>query len=99
MGQRWPAAGLGALSVAMHAWDLVKDVVVIFITSTIVWSQANNREGTQPRPSTKNWMFLTKLKTELPHDPAIPLLDLYLEKTLTKIYMHPSVHSSTIYNS
>ena len=35
-----------------------------------------------------------------PYDPAIPLLGIYLDKTLTQVrYMHPSVHSSTIYNS
>ena len=25
MGRWWPAAGLGALSVAVHAWDLLKE--------------------------------------------------------------------------
>ena len=30
-----------------------------------------------------------KLKTELPHDPATPLLGTYLEKTNSKRYMHP----------
>ena len=43
----WSATGLGALSVAAHAWDLLKEVTIIFITSTIVWAQVNNREGTQ----------------------------------------------------
>ena len=34
------------------------------------------------------------------YDSAIPLLGIYLEKTLTQVrYMHPSVQSSTIYNS
>ena len=28
------------------------------------------------------WRFLKKLKVELPYDPAIPLLGIYLEKTL-----------------
>ena len=28
------------------------------------------------------WRFLKKLKTELPYDPAIPLLGMYLEKTV-----------------
>ena len=28
------------------------------------------------------WRFLKKLKTELPYDPAIPLLGIYLEKTI-----------------
>ena len=45
------------------------------------------------------WKFLKKLKIELPYDPAIPLLGIYLEKTNSKRYMHPNVHSSIIYNS
>ena len=28
------------------------------------------------------WRFLKKLKIELPHDPAIPLLSIYPEKTI-----------------
>ena len=44
-----------------------------------------------------------KTKIELPYDPAIPLLGIYLEKAEALInlkrYMHPNVHSSTIYNS
>ena len=28
------------------------------------------------------WRFLRKLKTELPYDPAIPLLSIYLDKTI-----------------
>ena len=32
-------AGLGALSAAVPAWDLLKEVAIIFITSTIVWPQ------------------------------------------------------------
>ena len=36
--------GLGALSIAVHAWDLLKHIAIIFITSTIVWPQVNNRE-------------------------------------------------------
>ena len=30
------AAGLGALTVAVHVWDILKEVTIIFITSTIV---------------------------------------------------------------
>ena len=29
MGQLWPAAGSGALSVAVYAWDLLKEVTII----------------------------------------------------------------------
>ena len=35
----------------------------------------------EPLPRTV-WMFLKKLKIELPYDPAIPLLGIYLEKTI-----------------
>ena len=30
------------------------------------------------------WRFLKKLKTELPYDPAIPLLGIYLEKSMVQ---------------
>ena len=30
------------------------------------------------------WSFLKKLKIELPYDPAIPLLGIYLEKTIIR---------------
>ena len=39
VGRWWPAAGLGALSVSVPAWDLLKEVAIIFITSTIIWPQ------------------------------------------------------------
>ena len=45
VGQRWPAAGSGAPSVAVRAWDLLKEVAIIFITSTIVWSQVKQEGG------------------------------------------------------
>ena len=28
-----------ALSIAVHAWDLLKEVTIIFIASTMVWTQ------------------------------------------------------------
>ena len=37
VGQWWPTAGLGALSEAVPEQDLLKEVAIIFITSTIVW--------------------------------------------------------------
>ena len=45
LGQRWPAAGLGALSVAMHSWDLLKEIAIIFITFIILWPQVNLYTG------------------------------------------------------
>ena len=58
---------LGALSVAVHTWDLLKEVTRIFITSSVVWPQVNNREGTQLYPSTKHWIKdLMSMALELP---------------------------------
>ena len=46
------------------------------------------------------WMFLKKLKIELPYDPAIPLLGILpREIHISKRCMHPNVHCSTIFNS
>ena len=45
------------------------------------------------------WMFLRRLKIELPYDPAIPLLCISRQNYNSKRYMHPYVHSSTIHNS
>ena len=74
MGRRWPAAGLGALSVAVYAWDLLKEVSIIFITSTIVWPQVNNREGTQPHPTTENWIKdLLSMVQSIRTRPSFPL--------------------------
>ena len=74
MGWWWPAAGLGARTVAVHAWDLLREVTIIFITSTIVWPQINSREGTQLHPSTENWIK-DLLSTVLPirTRPSFPL--------------------------
>ena len=41
-GQQWPAAGLVALSAEI----LLKELAIIFITSTIFGLRTNNREGT-----------------------------------------------------
>ena len=78
MGQWWPAAGLGALSVAVIAWDLLKEVAIIFITSITVWPQANKREGTQPHPSTENWIkdllnMVPPIRTRLPPQSVSPI--------------------------
>ena len=43
-----------ALNTTVHAQVLLKEVAIIFITTTIVWPQSNNREGTQPHPSKAN---------------------------------------------
>ena len=46
------------------------------------------------------WRLLKTLKIELPYDPQIPLLGIYpkKQKTNSKRYMHPNVHSGIIYS-
>ena len=76
MGWWWPAAGLVAVS------------VTIFITSTIVWSQVNNREGTQLHPSTEHGIkYLLSMAPPIRTRPSFNLVSLShradsFEKTL-----------------
>ena len=46
------------------------------------------------------WRYLKKLKMDLPFDPVIPLLGIYLKerKTNSEEHQHPYVHCSVIYN-
>ena len=78
------APPVGALSAAVCAWDLLKEVAIIVITSTIVQSRVNNREGTQPRPLKENWVkdllnmappFRTRLS--FPQSQSLPLGSFY----------------------
>ena len=45
------------------------------------------------------WRSLRKLYIELPYDPAIQPLGIYLDKTFLKTHMHQHVHYSTVHNS
>ena len=74
MGWWWPAAGLGALSVAVRACDLLEEVPIIFTTSARVWSQVNSMEGTQLHPSTENWIKdLLSMALSIRIRPSFPL--------------------------
>ena len=50
MGQQSPTTGSGALSAAVCAQDLLKEVAIIFITSTIVGSQVKQQGGNTAPP-------------------------------------------------
>ena len=43
------------------------------------------------------WRFSRKLKIELPYDPAIPLLGIYLEKIIIQRYRHSNVFSAGLF--
>ena len=44
---------MGALSVAVQTWDLLKEIAVIFITYTVACLRSDKREGTQPHDQQK----------------------------------------------
>ena len=74
MGWLWLAAGLAVLGGAVLAWDLLKEVTIIFITFTIVWPQVHNREGIQFHPSTENWIKdLLNMALPIRTRPSFPL--------------------------
>ena len=49
-GRQWPAAGSGALSTVVGAQDLLKEVAIRFIDSTIVWPQVKQQGGNTALP-------------------------------------------------
>ena len=54
--------------------SLLKEVTIIFLSSTIVWSQVNSREGTQIHPSTENWIKdLVSMALPFRTRPSFPL--------------------------
>ena len=74
VGQWWTAGGLGSLSVAVHAWDILKEVAIIFITSTVVWLQVNSRKGAQLHALTENWIKdLLNVDPPIRTRPSFPL--------------------------
>ena len=54
LGEAWVGGGLdagsGALSAAVLAWELLKEVTIIPITSTIVWPQVKQQGGNTALP-------------------------------------------------
>ena len=58
----------------MHAWDLLREVTITFIISTIVWPHVNSREGIQLHPSRENWIKdLLSMAPPIRTRPSIPL--------------------------
>ena len=50
VGRQWPASWLETLSAATHAPDLLKEVTIVFMTSTIVWPQVKEQGGNTAPP-------------------------------------------------
>ena len=56
MGWQWPAAGLGALSAAVCMGPFEGGHHHLHHLHHSLSLRSNNREGTQPHPSTENWI-------------------------------------------
>ena len=90
MGWKWHAAGSGALSVAVCAWELLKEVAIIFITSTIVWSQVKQQGGSiahfQQKIGLKIYWAWPPIRTRpsFPHSQSLPSGSFH--KPLTSIH-------------
>ena len=64
----------GGTECSSECWDLLKEITIIFITSTIVWPQVNSREGTQRQSSTENWIKdLLTIALPIRTRPSFPL--------------------------
>ena len=52
LAEAWVVAccRVGGLSATVRAWDLLREVAIIFITSTIVWSQVKQEGGNTAPP-------------------------------------------------
>ena len=74
----WVSRGLlqgwGHGLMAVYAWDLLREVTSIFITSTTVCPKVNSREGIGPHTSTENWIKdLQSMALPIRTRPSIPL--------------------------
>ena len=65
---------VGGTEYSSVCMDLLKKITIIIITSTIVWPQVNNREGTQPHASTENWIqYLLSIAPPIRTKSSFPL--------------------------
>ena len=55
---------MGTLSVAVHAWNILKEVAFIFITSRIVGLRSSNRKGILQYSHLENPMNSMRRKTD-----------------------------------
>ena len=77
-----------ALNAAVRAWDLLKEVTIIFITSSIVGLRSNNREETQPCPLTENWTKdLLSKALHIRKRPSFPLSQFSSVQLLSRVQL------------
>ena len=83
-------------------WNNIKYTNVCIIGAIMGFQKKRERPGEMVHPYGEQYENSFK-KLELPYDPTILLLGIYPARkdknSNSKRYMHPSVHSSTVYNS
>ena len=100
MGQQWPAAGFRALSAAVPAWEILKEVTIIFITSTTVWPQVKQGGNTAP-PINRKLKIYGAWPRPPEQDPVSPSVSLSLpsgsfHKPLIFLRQRPDKMKTTI---
>ena len=86
-GQRGLLRGRGTGS-SSASWGLWKEVA---ISSTRVWPQVKHREGTQPRPSTENWIKdLLSMAPPIRTRPSFPSVSLSHQEASISLLSSPS---------
>ena len=66
---------VGGMECSSPCMESFEGGTIILITSTIVWAQVNNREGTQVHPSTENWINnLLSMNPPIRTRPIFPLI-------------------------
>ena len=97
MGYWWPAAGLGAQNVAVHAWDLLREVTIIFITSTIVSVQSFSCVQLFVTPWTAAWQASLSITN---FQSSLKLMSIELVMPSHHLNLHcPLVLSPSIFTS
>ena len=97
MGYWWPAAGLGAQNVVVHAWDLLREVTIIFITSTIVSVQSFSCVQLFVTPWTAAWQASLSITNS---QSSLKLMSIELVMPSNHLNLHcPLFLSASIFTS
>ena len=85
MGQGWPASESETLREAVCAWDLLKEVAIIFITSTIVWPQVKQQGGNTAPPINRKLKIYWTWPRPSVQDPVSPSVSLSHQEASTSL--------------
>ena len=94
LAEAWVGGGLLQVwgqSAAVCAWNLLKELAIVFITSTIVWPQVKPQGGNRARPSTENWIKdLLNMAPPIRTDPVSLSVSFSHQESFITSYLSPS---------